>query len=467
MFISTAVGRTIVPDSLATNTSPLFWSGNKAHFEGYEFYTVLNGHPVHYAYRYKDGQRAKVFLEKYDKKEDVVKGGFMFARTHTHVNSKGAGEEGDYGRCPHCRQTLDRYGYCISCGFYLDDAIIIGEVEKCPTCGKIEKLCTCAVDEICPMCGDNPCTCFDYDLPEDPERPIEPADPDEPPGGGETPDNKVYYDITVKANTSLGGDVNGGGRYPQDTTITLLAEERFGYDFGGWMNSDTFFNSEEIEVIVTGTKTYTAYFYPEGSECAKLFRDYKNNGNLKNAINLIDSKIMENSKIEYAYAKPQNQNDELFIGNETGVKVQLDPQRKYEYIIHNHPTGKLIPSAADIYKVYIETKKGTFPIGSSFLIITDNGCLSIEVDDINELEILVLNTLSTQKNQKDFDRYLYYSVIGESVDLTTFNATKSVVSYYMDFGLKFNYANIVENTYNWNKMLKNGNDIIIDDCIDI
>ncbi len=130
MFISTAIGRNHLPDSLTTDTSPLFWSGNKIHFEGYEFYTALNGHPIHYAYRFKDVHKTKVFLEKFEKKEDVAKGGFMFARTNTHTKTKGSGEEGDYGRCPLCRQALVAVDYCSECGYYVEGPTIVGEVDN-------------------------------------------------------------------------------------------------------------------------------------------------------------------------------------------------------------------------------------------------------------------------------------------------------------------------------------------------
>ena len=359
-------------------------------------------------------------MDRLDNSAETQKGGFIFAQADMHTKS---GEDG-YGLCNDCGEELTITGYCNRCGKYLEGALIIGEVDRCPGCGEIERLCRCAANAHCPIYGDLVCSCYD---------PFceycggigcrgsclnhgGSENPDEPPGGGEPSDNKVYFYITVKANTSLGGDANGGGRYPQDTTITLLAEERAGYDFGGW----------------------------------------KGDGHFKR---------MENPNIEYAYAKPQSHNDELFIGNETGVKVLLNSQRKYEYIIHNHPTGKLIPSAADIYKIYIETDKGTLPIGRSFLIVTDEGCLSIEVEDFYKLQTLALNTLSTEKDQIDLDRYLYYFYIGKSTDLKTFDATKSVVSFYMDHGLKFKYAGIVDNTYNWNKVQKNGNDISIDDCI--
>lgn len=469
MFISTAVGRNLLPDSLQTHTSPLFWTGNKTHFEGYEFYTALNGVQMHYAYRFECGHKKKVFLDRLDNSAETQKGGFIFAQADVHTKS---GEDG-YGLCNDCGEELTITGYCNRCGKYLEGALIIGEVDRCPGCGEIERLCRCAANAHCPICGDLVCSCYDPFCEHCGGIGCRGSclnhggseNPDEPPGGGEPSDNKVYFYITVKANTSLGGDANGGGRYPQDTTITLLAEERAGYDFGGWKGDGHFFTSKEIDITVTGTKTYMVYFYPEKSECAKLFRDYKNNDDLKNTIKLLDSKRMENPNIEYAYAKPQSHNDELFIGNETGVKVLLNSQRKYEYIIHNHPTGKLIPSAADIYKIYIETDKGTLPIGSSFLIVTDEGCLSIEVEDFYKLQTLAFNTLSTEKDQKDLDRYLYYFYIGKSTDLKTFDATKSVVSFYMDHGLKFKYAGIVDNTYNWNKVQKNGNDISIDDCI--
>ncbi len=455
MFISTAVGRTIVPDSLATNTSPLFWSGNKAHFEGYEFYTVLNGHPVHYAYRYKDGHRAKVFLEKYDKKEDVVKGGFMFARTHTHVNTKGAGEEGDYGRCFECRQPLDEEGGCSNCGNWLGGMPpIVGEVDRCPACGETEKMCRCAGDPTCDICGSIICVCVENGLPcpycdligcrgECQNNP-----PDNG-GSGDGESQNAVLDLIVDGL----GVVTGAGTYKLGTNVKITALANQNNIFGGWSEDGILFSDLSIHTFaIQNDRCLTANFYQEGSECANLFKNYKRNTNLFATVNKHAEILNTNNQIEHAVLRTNNATYKSFTGRRDGVDIKLSLNDIYECIIHNHPSGGLIPSVEDIYTIYKADSASLLAANASFLIQTERGTLSIEIGNREKFETFALGYLVEDKSRKIFSIFFDKNILGNpnNTDLLTEETINKAIEFYiLEAGLNFVFTKSNGNSADW------------------
>lgn len=68
------------------------------------------------------------------------------------------------------------------------------------------------------------------------------------------------YTISVNASPSAGGSVSGGGTYTSGSVITLTATANSGYYFSKWSNGST---SSSINVTVTSSTTYTAYFTKE------------------------------------------------------------------------------------------------------------------------------------------------------------------------------------------------------------
>ena len=90
----------------------------------------------------------------------------------------------------------------------------------------------------------------------------------------------------MKVINSNNGSVSGAeqGEYTENVTVTLQARTGAGSVFGGWVDNGTgelLSISESLSVLVDSHKYYTAYFYLESSECGRLVKKYKNNGNLR------------------------------------------------------------------------------------------------------------------------------------------------------------------------------------------
>lgn len=65
------------------------------------------------------------------------------------------------------------------------------------------------------------------------------------------------YTITALSDPSVGGTVTGGGTYVENSQITLKATPNYGYEFDKWSDESV---SQELSVIVTEDKTFTAFF---------------------------------------------------------------------------------------------------------------------------------------------------------------------------------------------------------------
>ena len=90
----------------------------------------------------------------------------------------------------------------------------------------------------------------------------------------------------MKVINSNNGSVSGAeqGEYTENVTITLSAHTGAGSIFGGWVDNGTgelLSISESLSVLVDSHNDYTAHFYLESSECGRLVKKYKNNGNLR------------------------------------------------------------------------------------------------------------------------------------------------------------------------------------------
>ena len=65
--------------------------------------------------------------------------------------------------------------------------------------------------------------------------------------------------VTVNANPSQGGTVEGGGTYHYMDTVEIKAIPNPGYTFAGWNDGNS---SNPCQVVVTTNVTYTANFQP-------------------------------------------------------------------------------------------------------------------------------------------------------------------------------------------------------------
>lgn len=66
------------------------------------------------------------------------------------------------------------------------------------------------------------------------------------------------YEISTVASPQEGGSVNGGGRYPANTTITLSAIANNGFEFSHWEDGCVL---STRNVTIEGDASYTAYFH--------------------------------------------------------------------------------------------------------------------------------------------------------------------------------------------------------------
>ncbi|MBQ4398748.1 MAG: choice-of-anchor J domain-containing protein [Bacteroidales bacterium] len=74
--------------------------------------------------------------------------------------------------------------------------------------------------------------------------------------------NRNQYTITVNANPSNAGTVNGGGAYYYGDYATLTASAFSGYEFVGWSDGSS---ENPHQVLVTSNATYTATFSEVGA----------------------------------------------------------------------------------------------------------------------------------------------------------------------------------------------------------
>ena len=478
MFISTAVGRNLLPDSLQTHTSPLFWTGNKTHFEGYEFYTALNGVPIHYSHRFKDGIKEKIFLKLFERKEDVEERGFIFAQLHSHTITK-SGDEGN-GKCRECGEELDRTGYCSECGYVIDDMKVVGEVENCPKCGLIKTDCECAGDITCDICGSMICICAEMGLPcpycdrigckgECQNNP-----PDNG-GNGDGESQTVYLDLIIDGL----GIVTGAGPYKPGTNVKITALANPNNIFGGWSEDGTLLSDASSYTFnITDYRCLTANFYQEGSECWNLYKKYKYNTTLHNSFNNLFSDISQNNNREYLYKMSQEGQESRVVGTENSIEdLDLQDGKTYSYLIHNHPKAVPLPSLGDLYQLYKASNQGYLLDKCSFIIYTINGSISFEIIDQSVFNAFINNQMMTNgiydKNKgADFNRFYFkqilqvhsYDELQCALDLQ--DKIDDAIKYFsFNKGLRVAYTKDIPTGHNWEYAQIEGENLKYKNCL--
>lgn len=87
--------------------------------------------------------------------------------------------------------------------------------------------------------------------------------------------NPVNYTITVSANPSVGGTVDGGGSFIQGQNCTLTATASSGYSFTNWTeNSSVVSTDATYSFMVTGDRTLVANFEQNASYPTLLSDDF-------------------------------------------------------------------------------------------------------------------------------------------------------------------------------------------------
>ena len=471
-FITTVVGNisdsTFVENQLSP-FSPWHWSGDRRGFRGYQFITDLGGE-LKVAYSYRNSTRREVSFTVHGKSSscpDAKNGGFGFF-IERHPLTKG------YDECPVCWTPLYGADECPFCGYLIDELYIIEEgYTMCSMCFRPTHLCDCPE---CIVCLSDPCLC------EDPYEGYCPFCWSEycsgecinmggggnyNPGNGE--DTDVKYRVTVSCDGN--GSVSGAERseYTENVTIMLQARAGSGSVFGGWVDNGTgelLSISESMSVLVDSHKDYTAHFYLESSECGRLVKKYKNNGNLRALVEELNN-FKTNAAIEHAVLKNVDGEYTRLIGNEDKVEFSLRKSETYEYIIHNHPSGSLIPSPEDLYTIYKADSAKIYSNEACFLIQTNNGTLSIEIEDKYTFEVFALGCLMTEEVRKDINEFIFVNVLGKPTnnELLTKDVLNKVIAYYSQHGLKFAYTDGDGQGKEWSYAKVSGTMVTYNDCI--
>ena len=115
------------------------------------------------------------------------------------------------------------------------------------------------------------------------------------------------YTISVMANNTKYGAVEGGGTFPKYTTITISATSNKGYQFNQWNDGNT---DNPREITVTGDATYTAEF------------------GVKMCSWLAESNDLEMGTIVTSYTNP-----EYSYG--TQITVEASPNSGYKFVKWN------------------------------------------------------------------------------------------------------------------------------------
>ena len=275
----------------------------------------------------------------------------------------------------------------------------------------------------------------------------------------------------MKVINSNNGSVSGAeqGEYTENVTVTLRARTGAGYVFGGWVDNGTgelLSISESLSVLVDSHKDYTAHFYLENSECGRLVKKYNNNGNLRALVEELNN-FKINATLEHAVLKNVDGEYTHLIGNEDKVKFSLRKSETYEYIIHNHPSGSLIPSPEDLYTIYKADSAKIYSNEACFLIQTNNGTLSIEIEDRDTFELFALGCLMTEDLRDDMNKHICFNLLNEPMDeeLITKDALNKVIAYYSQYGLKFAYTDGDGQGKEWSYAKVSGTMVTYNDCI--
>ena len=402
IFLSTVVGYISNPDAEIHGVSPWLWTGDRKNFTGYQFFTNPDG-SFKGAFQYRNSQRTSIILGIYNKEYEYIYPQEAFTICFGPIVTKGNEMEEDQKYCDDCQKIFDsEESNCPQCGSWLMDlneSIVTPQPDpqpkRCTECNYLIEDCVCNNDvNECPNCGLPHCSGECMNIGGDGAVS----------GGTEVPNNPTYYLISASVNPVNAGNIYGTGIYKAGSDVTLTVTGNQNYIFAYWKgdlsgsnHSSTFKASKDIDA--------TAVFFHKDSACGKLLRNYNQNILLKESVEQINNIVTDTTKnkIEYGYY-PFNNTLEYVIGTSSGVKI---PNNKgvLDFFIHNHPENALIPSIADLLGIYKSYKNGTFTEKSKLVIATIDGCLGIEVSNMDTLGLFLSEWGLLNCSDKDLQMY--------------------------------------------------------------
>ena len=466
IFLSTIIGYIPLPDEYEQGHSPWLWTGDRQNFTGYQLFTNTDG-SFRGAFQYRNSKRTSIALSIYDKDREYTYPQEAFTLNLGPVGTKSVGTRSDDQYCWECRMPMSSEDtYCPSCGAgpeTLPPAIVI-EKATCEQCDLLLSNCICGNGggnngddgDRCPDCLSSECfgECQEIGG-----------------GGGTTPGgnqgNIEYYIVNIV--TKGNGTAYGSGTYSPGDEVHLEAYPNENQVFNGWSNSGTLFSSSSsFSFVIDDDYDLTANFNHIDSECGILAKKYTNNSKLSNTINLLNSRIAENGSIEYAYAKPENMGDVIYVGTTYKVDIELSKDMDYEYIIHNHPvSNSLIPSIEDLAFYYTEICNGTLKNTSSFLIRASSGIVSFEVEDFDIFSSFINDVIQTEDTIDDYKSAFHKHVLGnpKQKDLVNQSVIEKAFKFYSEKGLKITYAKKINDIYTWSNVSVNGTTVNYINCL--
>ncbi len=455
IFLSTVIGYIPEPDIDIEGKSPWLWTGDRRNFTGYQFFTNPDG-SFRSAFQYKDSHRTNIILSLYDKNEEYIYPQNFFSISLGSLGTKGEGIQEYKKYCWDCQREFDwTESYCPQCGTMLeelDEITIIPQPDHiCDKCNFLIENCVCedhdyGDEDQCPYC-------LGYDCSGECRN----TGGEGNSGGTLTPDNPTYYLISAIAEPVNAGSINGLGAYKAGNDVTLTAVENLNYIFGYWKGdlsgsniSQIFKASKDIDAI--------AVFHHKDSECGKLINNYNNNVLLWQSIDQINNIMTDNTrnKKEYGFYPVHNSlhcisgsNDKVIIPTNIGP---------IDFFTHNHPNNALIPSIADLIGIYKLHKNGTFTEKSKLVITTIDGCLGIEVSNINALELFLSDWGLLNCSDKDLQMYcreyeqmFNLEILGNpnATQVKQYEYTELAIDYYIQIGLKIAHRFSTDPSSKW------------------
>ncbi len=486
-FVVTVIGEYYGKGEI-NKVNPFRYNGDRRKFNGYMIISDVDGE-FQTGYYYANGGRKHISIKPESQNKSASH--FTVIRLlKTTLITKGGGYESgeDVFPCdiPGCSGLVEN-GVCSVCGtHYIGGVIVEDDGTYCPECGNFIGQCICCNichlypcecgnPTPCPYCGDPYCNgeCQNYSTCTNcGSQLINGVCPNcNGTGGGEgdppppPPAQDTMYIISV--NVIGSGTVTGDGTFKKGIWTVLNAAQNNSV-FGGWIENNSLLSMEILYPLqVISPRCFKALFYGLDTECANLIKKYKTNLGLKSALVALNSKKSINSNIEHAYTMFEFGSLSYFQGTASGVEnITFNSIYKYECIVHNHLKTP-IPSPQDIIALHKAYQTGSFSQGSYILMQTDEGTMSIEIDNWEQFDSFVTSSFVDKKSIDNFiyafDKYILNNPTdSELQDRITID--KAINFYTKDKGLKIAYTVSDGTGIDWAYASQYDNQLIFKDC---
>ena len=475
IFLSTVVGYISDSGVEIQGGSPWLWTGNRQNFTGYQFFTNPDG-SLKGAFQYRNSHRTSIILDIYDRNYEYIYPQEAFTIRFGSIGTKGNEMDEKQKYCDDCQRIFDwEESNCPECGAWLmdlDEVIVIPQPDpdpkpkRCTVCNFLIENCVCNennVDE-CPNCGLPHCSgeCRNTG-----------GDGTGSGGGNIPPNNPTYYLISATVEPANAGSVSGAATYKAGEDVTLTALENQNYYFAYWEGD---LSGNSISVIFKASKDIDAIavYYHKDSECGKLIKNYNRNTLLKQSVEQIYSIITDTTrnKKEHGYYSVNNSLQYIMGDNEkVGIPRNIGT---LDFFVHNHPNNALIPSIEDLIGIYKLHKNGTFNENSKLVIATVEGCLGIEVSNINALESFLSEWGLLNCSDQDLEIYCeeYHQmfnleILGNptSTQVKQYEYAELAMDYYIQFGLKIAHRFFTDSPGEWSYAKYENGTLKFENCL--